>query len=419
MAEHRKRLIVCLDGTWNTPDQKGGPTNVVKLMRAVQHVDNEGVPQIAFYDKGVGTGGLTDRIRGGASGRGLDENVRDGYRFLAHNFQKDDEIYLFGFSRGAFTARSLAGFIGACGLLDKPELELLPQAWDYYRTPPDERDVEGDSGFKAKSRMDVNIKCVGVWDTVGALGVPVESFNWFNKPKYQFHDTTIGGNIDNAFHAIAIDEKRGPFAPALWEGSEQTVVNRTIEQVWFPGVHSNIGGGYDDHKLSDVTLQWMLRRVRDNTDLALDEAAFKDDKDIHSWAAAGKLYESRSAVYTASKTVPYQRLINQFEVPRGWIRRLFPRTNRPAAGNHFINERIHVSAFTRYGNPCPTEESGESYEPPNLKSALENDVGAVGYQGENIDAREARKQAKTGPGTSGETSADMTPAETVPENTGA
>ena len=417
MTKQIKRLVVCLDGTWNTPDQKSGPTNVVKLMREVRSADDKGTPQIACYVEGVGTGGLIDRIRGGALGRGLDENIKDGYRFLAHNYRKGDEIYLFGFSRGAFTARSLAGFIGACGLLGKGELEFLPDAWKYYQTAPAKRAPEGYGQFKKRPDRDIQIKCVGVWDTVGALGVPGESLNWLNKAKYKFHDTKIGGNIDNAFHAISIDEKRGPFAPTLWQGPDRIPKDRTIEQVWFPGVHSNIGGGYEDSKLSDIALQWMIRRVRDNTGLAFYDTAFKEDRDSHDWAIEGMLYESRSGLYGLSKGIPFQRLINQHEVPRGWIRNFLPRTNRPDAGYHFINERTHVSAFARYGKACPTEESGDAYEPPNLGSALENDVGAVDYQGRGIDAEVARKLAESGPGADGKASRDPTPANTETEDT--
>ena len=132
-----KRLVVCLDGTWNEPDNGEKPTNVVKLMRAVRPSTRgprgTTVPQVVFYDPGVGTGGALDKITGGAFGEGLGENVRDGYRFLANNYEAADEIYLFGFSRGAFTARSLAGFIGRVGLASKARLDTLKVLWDYYR----------------------------------------------------------------------------------------------------------------------------------------------------------------------------------------------------------------------------------------------------------------------------------------------
>jgi uncharacterized protein (DUF2235 family) len=244
---------VCLDGTWNRPDDKLNATNVVKIMRAIRHSDDDGIQQIAFYDKGVGTGGPIDKITGGAFGRGLDENVRDGYRFLANNYEPDDEIYIFGFSRGPYTARSLAGFIGACGLLNKHEMGRLMEAWEIYLTPKAKRDGVRMGALHAEADTGVRIRCIGVWDTVGALGVPVERLKFMNRGKFQFHDTNLGAGVDCALHAIGIDEKRGPFAPTLWQ-TDTPNPGQIIEQVWFAGVHSNIGGSCDDKGLSDLTL---------------------------------------------------------------------------------------------------------------------------------------------------------------------
>ena len=135
-----KRLVVCLDGTWNGPDQGRNPTNVVKIMEAIRPSDAAGTRQVTFYDAGVGAdGGRIDRITDGFTGRGLDQNVRDGYRFLAHNWEPGDEIYLFGFSRGAFTARSLCGFLSACGLLERDAMQRLLEAWELYRVPKAQR----------------------------------------------------------------------------------------------------------------------------------------------------------------------------------------------------------------------------------------------------------------------------------------
>ncbi len=128
-----KRIILCFDGTWNTPDSGQNPTNVVKLMRAIRRNDGKGIPQVTYYHTGVGTHGLTDSWLGGAFGKGLGQNIQDGYRFLANNHcDPDDEIYIFGFSRGAFTARSLAGFISASGLVHKQKMDELPLAWESH-----------------------------------------------------------------------------------------------------------------------------------------------------------------------------------------------------------------------------------------------------------------------------------------------
>ena len=209
-----RRLIVCFDGTWNTPDKGDNPTNVVKMVRAIRS-EAGSVPQITFYDKGVGTGGPLDRILGGASGAGLTANVVDGYRFLANNYVSGDEIYLFGFSRGAYTARSLAGLVGLTGLLAPIHLggDLTKAVLGFYRdkdlNPAQKR--EKTAGLKLDRYEDVRIRCVGVWDTVGSLGIPTDLGRRFLGGKYYFHDVELSGMVDVALHAVAIDEKRGAF----------------------------------------------------------------------------------------------------------------------------------------------------------------------------------------------------------------
>jgi len=291
-----KRLVVCFDGTWNRPDDKGNSTNVVKIMRAIRDAAEDGTQQVTFYDKGVGTGGPIDRFLGGATGRGVGENVRDGYRFLANNYVPGDEVYIFGFSRGAFTGRSLAGFIGACGLLDKHSMGELMRTWEFYRTPPHKRSPTEQAEIQGLGQGEIRIKCVGVWDTVGALGMPVESLKWMNRGKYAFHDTTLGANIDCALHAMAIDEKRGPFAPTLWQGPEGGHRDRDqiVEQVWFSGVHSNVGGSYEDAGLSDLALDWMIKRVREHTPLEFDDDYVRDH--IHGDAAGTSRRCGRNAL---------------------------------------------------------------------------------------------------------------------------
>lgn len=375
-----KRIILCLDGTWNRPDDKLNATNVVKIMRAIRHADDAGIQQIAFYDKGVGTGGPIDRIRGGAFGAGLDENVRDGYRFLANNYEPGDEIYIFGFSRGAFTARSLAGFIGVCGLLNKHKMGRLMTGWELYRTPAPQRDSAKLKEFHAHSDTDVRIACIGVWDTVGALGVPVQRFNWINK-KHEFHDTELGDSVDCALHAVAVDEKRGPFAPTLWQ-SDAPRPGQIVEQVWFAGVHSNIGGSYDDRGLSDLALDWMIRRVGEHTPLAFNGEYVQDEIEGSHLAT---IYESRTAMYAFSRLFPYERVIGGFG---GWVRKFLSRVNRPRAGQHFINEMIHHSALDRLGEAAPFQ-SGDTvtrvrYAPEGLLAA-KGRLPAVGPDGEPRD----------------------------------
>jgi Uncharacterized alpha/beta hydrolase domain (DUF2235) len=374
-----KRLVVCLDGTWNTPDNGDSPTNVVKMMRSIRASAADGTPQVAFYDRGVGTGNPFDRFVGGAFGRGLVENVQDGYRFLADNYERGDEIYVFGFSRGAYTARSLAGFIGYCGLVPKTLMDLLPAVWLAWQdrdNPSDEqRALLREVCSEACS--EVRITCLGVWDTVGSLGIPVESLQWVNRGRYEFLNTKLGENVDHAFHALAIDEMRGPFGPALWQEPDHNG-NKTVEQVWFAGVHSNVGGSYLDDGLSDLALQWMIERVRATCGLEFDEDYI--EASIHG-DPLGTLYESRGWLYTASRFLPYQRLIGQNPVPGSWLRKLFPRTNRPEVGQRFVNEMIHRSALDRFGKQAKIEGNRRAvYAPPNLAAAI-GKLPVVEYDG--------------------------------------
>ncbi|MFQ5631248.1 MAG: DUF2235 domain-containing protein [bacterium] len=338
-----KRLIVCLDGTWNTPDDGDNPTNVVKLMRALLPCDDKDVPQIAFYDKGVGTGGPIDRMWGGAFGRGLNDNILDGYRFLAHNYEANDEIYLFGFSRGAFTARSLAGFIHWMGLLEKDVLDDLTDAWNTYRNP--QKYKERYDELLQHSRTNIPIKCIGVWDTVGALGVPIKFANILTRHNYKFHNTNYGNHIEYAFHALAIDEKRGPFKPTLWECNiDKNIPTERLQQVWFAGCHSNIGGSYPDARLSDIALDWMLSCVEKATGLAFDNEYRKGKiKPDHT----GTLYNSLGG-YLYSRLFPLYRVIGNMPIVCSWLSRQLRRFYRPGPGNKYINEMIHRSVVERW-----------------------------------------------------------------------
>ena len=265
-----KRLIVCCDGTWNKPDQPS-PTNVTKLALYMASQDPAGIEQRVFYDKGVGTGRF-DHLLGGAFGVGLSKNVQDGYRFLVANYEPGDELFFFGFSRGAYTARSIVGFIRNSGLLKREYADKLAPAYDLYRrrddaSHPDAAEAEL---FRKSFAYEPRVKFIGVWDTVGALGIPLSGpLGFFNK-KCQFHDVRLSRAVDHAYHALAIDEKRKPFRPALWE-QHPAAKAQVLEQVWFAGVHSNVGGGYPDSGLSNVALLWMVGKAQD-CGLAFDRA---------------------------------------------------------------------------------------------------------------------------------------------------
>ncbi|MDQ6609749.1 MAG: DUF2235 domain-containing protein, partial [Bacteroidota bacterium] len=269
-----KRIVTCSDGTWNKPDLKDKgievKTNVAKMYESICSKGKNDIEQVKIYDQGVGTGNtLKDKIVGGATGLGLDRHIKDMYTFFVINYNKGDEIYLFGFSRGAYTARSIAGFIRNCGILKPEYIHLVDKAYSLYRDRNNYSTPDSDlmRSFRAAYCIEniTPIHFIGVWDTVGSLGIPLPWYQLANRNKYKFHDVTLSSTIRNAYHALAIDERRALFSPTLWKKSK-TVSNdpehpQQMEQRWFAGVHSNVGGGYADSALSNITLKWLMEKA--------------------------------------------------------------------------------------------------------------------------------------------------------------
>jgi hypothetical protein len=265
----RKRLVVCCDGTWNRPDElRGGipaPTNVAKIALGVARAGEDGVPQRLYYQRGVGTRRF-ERYSGGGFGYGLSRNIRDCYRFLVESYAPGDELYLFGFSRGAYTARSLAGLIRNCGILKPEHAGHVGAAYALYRSRRDRHTptaIESQIFRRMYAHEDETpIRFVGVWDTVGALGIPIDGIRLpFSDRLWGFHNTDLSRLVLAAYQALAIDEQRGPFKPTLWT-QQPDAGGQVLEQVWFPGVHCDVGGGYADCGLAEITLLWMADRAR-------------------------------------------------------------------------------------------------------------------------------------------------------------
>lgn len=270
-----KRIITCSDGTWNKPDSKDRgievKTNVAKVYESICGEGKGGTQQVKIYDQGVGTGySMKDRVVGGATGAGLDRHIKDMYTFFVINYNKGDEIYLFGFSRGAYTARSVAGFIRNCGILKPEYIHLVDKAYSLYRDRNNYSTPGSDlmKSFRAAyCDEDITpITFIGVWDTVGSLGVPLPWYKFGNSHKYRFHDVNLSSYVLNAYHALAIDERRSLFSPTLWQQSKTVTQDpehkQQLEQRWFTGVHSNIGGGYADAGLSNLTLDWLMKKAK-------------------------------------------------------------------------------------------------------------------------------------------------------------
>lgn len=259
-----KRIVICADGTWNRPEQnlkKDFPTNVLQLARAVKPIGKDHVPQQVFYDWGVGS--YYDPVVGGATGKGVHKNIMDDYRYIVQNYSPGDDLYLFGFSRGAYTIRCLCGLINNCGIIKRPNASLIQKAFNHYKrngpafSPEGKKSVEFRNQHSHDSR---EVKFVGVWDTVGAMGIPMSFLGLFDD-KDEFYDTKIGKNIQIARHAMAIDEHRKDFEPTIWRPRE----NMDLKQVWFAGAHADIGGSYkpdhDGSVLSHNSLNWMIKEA--------------------------------------------------------------------------------------------------------------------------------------------------------------
>lgn len=296
-----KNLIVCTDGTWNTLTQKHdgvfSPTNVAIMSRIILSNNK----QLVYYDEGVGTGDWCDRVMGGVTGDGLNENIKQAYRFIVDNYQTGDNIILFGFSRGAYTARSLAGLIVKAGILRKKYISSVDKVFKSYRKQQDL--TEYSENYCHPNSQEIFF--IGVWDTVSALGIPV--FNFMTKRRYKFHDTKLSRKIKNAYHAVAIDEKRITFPVILW--NNKTLIGRkTVEQVCFAGVHCNIGGGYAKKGLSDTTLDWMIGKIQKALpSLGFDKAYIANNikPDEHC-----KLYNSAVGLYSLSRIFPKVRKVH-------------------------------------------------------------------------------------------------------------
>ena len=262
-----KRIILCADGTWNSPPGAvggDGATNVWKLYCAVPNQPD----QLKFYDSGVGTTGTPfEHLVDGAVGQGLFDKIQDLYSFLSHVYDPGDSVYLFGFSRGAFTARSVGGMIACFGV---PTINLsnstTPEIFAAYReTDADKRHASKLDLTTRYGLMPVEIAMVGVWDTVGALGIPGGLFEGMDEREYGFLDTTLSECIKRAFHAVSIDERRSAFQPTLWTNKDGSYRDNDArcEQVWFAGVHCDVGGFFNDGPLADITLGWILQKAKE------------------------------------------------------------------------------------------------------------------------------------------------------------
>jgi Uncharacterized alpha/beta hydrolase domain (DUF2235) len=400
-----KRIILLLDGTWNDADLGEIDTNIVRMREIIARsldVKSTLIPQdatapaansnqkfvagrtfqdlehIVFYERGVGTGPLLDRIKGGSFGDGLGGNIRRAYKFLSFYYEKGDQVFIFGFSRGAYTARSLVGYIAAAGLLRRetctPILET--KAWNYYRTAPNDRmpGVWTELTSTVNDREELRIDCIGVFDTVGALGVPLPAFYRVNRDRYEFHNVELSSITNVNLHAIAMDEHREPFEAAIWRKPKFKSYATITEQVWFTGAHADIGGGYINEEerpqkhsrsLDDLALDWMLKRlIAYYPDFPINASCWKQVTSDWSYAPQ---HEARNGIY---RLMP--RALRSIANRRVPIR--FGRYEREVSRNRHdetIGEMVHVSVIERLGRPVCGRLWRRKYWPQNLATTFD------------------------------------------------
>jgi hypothetical protein len=354
-------------------------TNVARLARAIHGSQQTGgVLQIVLYLRGVGTTGLKlETWIEGATGLGVDDNIRSAYQFIAQNYVPDDEIFLFGFSRGAFTARSLGGLIAACGILARRSLGSLPGAWKYYRAPKPHSPLDFIDKYKVESHSTVEIRCLGVWDTVGSLGIPAGILADTNKEKFAFHDTSPSQIIKNGLHAMAVDEHRHTFIPTYWTGALPP--GNSITQVWFAGAHSDVGGGYPTRKLADIPLVWMARQA-EKLGLALDWSCLPDPKMLDP---ASPMHDSSSGLFALDHYRPTLRAIGDKKCSVALNESLYRSVDENGKPLATINERVHRSVVSRYGTKamtCSSDPTGACeptlYQPKTLKPYFDDGLFA-------------------------------------------
>lgn len=261
-----RNLIVCIDGTWNSSAEKSEqfsePTNVWRISRFLL---NDEITQRVIYVPGVGTKGLSDKLVGGVWGKGTTQRICDGYRFLCEYYEPGDIVSLFGFSRGAFAVRAIIGLLINFGVLRSSRLNRVREAVRLYRT---ERTRADDQSFIERNCHEVKpeIRFVGVWDTVirfGPLLAPVQELLMSVRgERFGLYDHHLPQTVRYFCHALALDERRAAFSPWRGERLEQSPLGQ-VEEVWFAGAHSDIGGGYPDARLSELPLAWISERAAD------------------------------------------------------------------------------------------------------------------------------------------------------------
>lgn len=280
-----KNIVILSDGTGQDGGKREGRNSNVYHM--FNMLEDRTENQIVFYDPGLGTG--LRKVTGNVGGMGISHNIQQAYAFLVEHFQAKDKIYLIGFSRGAATVRSLSAFVHHFGILPRSRPELIDQAYKIYRNrSKDTLGARARAFVKRHHTMWTTIEFVGCYDTVAALGLPwppasrmLDRVPFF---RHKFHDLKLSTSVKHAYHALAIDDERKTFHPVLWDPDHES--GQSVRQVWFTGMHTDVGGGYLEHGLSDIALVWLTEQavthgilIYENFDVDIDENTFEDMHD--------------------------------------------------------------------------------------------------------------------------------------------
>lgn len=358
-AEHQqKRLAVFLDGTWNSINSN---TNVWRMRALCAAKSKDGKPQLVYYEIGV------NGFLGGVFGHGLDENIRLAYEWLIENYNDGDEIFIFGFSRGAYTARSLAGLIAIDGILKAGSPIGVAELFDRYRKGNEEsiwklKEIEASGDISKLTEQEkwllkysqpTKVKVIGVWDTVGSVGVAAGNIPGISRGTFDYLQTGLRIHILNGYHALAIDEHRTDFAPTLWDVRHPKDKNAVIahprplssvEQRWFVGAHANVGGGYQTDLLAQEPLRWMMKKAESHG-LSFRSEVNPDGDALKAQIADS--YKSFGSGWYAMVFPPLYRIIGRDPDVR-------------EDGSHVnINETIDASVFRRW-------RADPTYRPANL-----------------------------------------------------
>lgn len=354
----KKRLAVFLDGTWNSVNSN---TNVWRMRALCASKGTDGRPQLIYYEVGV------NGFLGGVFGHGLDENIRLSYEWLVENYNEGDEIFIFGFSRGAFTARALSGLVAINGLLKAGSPIGISELFDRYKKGDEESiwklkemQAAGDTGklttqekWLLKYSQPVDVKMVGVWDTVGSLGVKAWNIEGISRSSFDYLQTGLRVHIKNGYHALAIDEHRQDFLPTIWDVRRPKDPNavvaqprslESVEQRWFVGAHANVGGGYQTDLLAQAPLRWIMSKA------AQQGLTFRSDVELDGDSLKGEIADSYKSFMSG---------VYRWFNPRV-VREIGRDPEIRDDGSHVnVNETIDKSVFDRW-------RTDPNYRPKNL-----------------------------------------------------